>query len=79
MFSLSVNERFKLNGGFVGLVEWILGRRNQKWNGILTREVMEKSDNYKEAQKMLSSPNLIAPCYFILTGTKTKQVIFLFF
>lgn len=72
-FSLSVNERFKLNGGYVGIIEWILGHRNQKWNGILTREVMEKASSYTEAQKMLILPKLLAPTYFILTGNKSAQ------
>ncbi|XP_065201541.1 acid ceramidase-like isoform X2 [Planococcus citri] len=73
LFSLSVNERFKLNGGLIGIIEWIFGRRNQQWNGILTRQVMEKANSYNEAQKLLSSPHLLAPCYFILTGTKPDQ------
>uniref|UniRef100_A0A1B6E234 Acid ceramidase n=2 Tax=Clastoptera arizonana TaxID=38151 RepID=A0A1B6E234_9HEMI len=73
MFGLTVNERFILNGGYVGLAEWILGRRNQKWMGILTREVMETASSYKTAQKMLAEPQLIAPVYFILAGSKCHQ------
>lgn len=73
-FSLSVNERFGLEGGFVGIIEWILRRRNQKWNGILTREVLENARSYKEAQNMLALPKLLAPTYFILTGSKPSQV-----
>lgn len=63
----------------IGIIEWILGRRDQQWNGILTRQVMEMAKTYKEAQKLLSSPRLVAPCYFILTGPKSGQVFFYFF
>lgn len=73
-FAMSVNERFKLDGGIIGIIEWILGRRDQKWNGILTRELMESSKTYEEAQNILQTSFLIAPVYFILSGTKTGEV-----
>lgn len=73
-FAMSVNERFKLNGGFFGIIEWILGRRNQKWNGILTRELMESCRTYQEAQNKLMTPDLVAPVYFILSGIKAGEV-----
>ncbi|XKL64926.1 hypothetical protein PGB90_005012 [Kerria lacca] len=72
-FALTVNERFKLNGGYVGIIEWILGRRDQKWNGIFTREVLEFAQSYKDAQKMLLTSELLAPVYFILSGKKSSQ------
>ncbi|XP_075234167.1 acid ceramidase-like isoform X2 [Lycorma delicatula] len=72
-FALTVNERFKFNGGYVGLIEWILGRRDQKWMGLLTREVMETANSYTQAQKALFAPDLIAPVYFILAGRKSHQ------
>lgn len=72
---MSVNERFKWNGGIVGILEWIIGRRDQQWNGILTRSVMERAENYKEAKLLLASPQLVAPCYFILSGPKSGQVV----
>jgi acid ceramidase len=68
-----VDERFKLNGGYIGISEWILGYHNQKWMGLLTREVMETANNYETAQKMLARPRLVAPVYFILVGTKSNQ------
>lgn len=73
-FAMSVNERFKLDGGVIGIIEWVLGRRNQKWNGILTRQLMESSKTYQEAQNMLTTSTLVAPVYFILSGTKTGEV-----
>lgn len=71
---MTVNERFILQGGYIGLAEWILGRHNQKWMGIVTREVMETAKSYTAAQKSLSSVPLIAPIYFILAGNKSHQV-----
>lgn len=73
-FSLTVNERFQLNGDYIGLAEWILGRHREQWIGLLTRAVMEDADSYKEAEKMLISTTLIAPVYFILAGVKRHQV-----
>lgn len=35
---------------------------------------MEEADSFKAAQKMLIEPDLIAPVYFILAGTKGNQV-----
>ena len=29
-FSFSANERFDLNGGYVGIVEWVLGKHTAK-------------------------------------------------
>uniref|UniRef100_A0A1B6GT78 ceramidase n=1 Tax=Cuerna arida TaxID=1464854 RepID=A0A1B6GT78_9HEMI len=72
-FSLSVNERFISNGGYVGLVEWILGRRDLSWLGLLTRKVMQTAQNYQQAQDMLASTPLVAPVYFILAGNASHQ------
>ncbi|XP_046395827.1 acid ceramidase-like [Ischnura elegans] len=72
-FSLTINERFRLNGGFVGITEWIIGLRKEKWLGLLTREVMEYADTYTTAQHLLSTPKLVAPVYFILAGTKPGE------
>ncbi|CAL4066544.1 unnamed protein product [Meganyctiphanes norvegica] len=73
-FTFSLDERFGLNGGYVGLLEWILFHdHKQKWVAFLTREVMETANSYEEAEKQLSNPRLLAPVYFILGGTKPGQ------
>lgn len=72
-FALSIDERFKLDGGYVGIVEWILGMRNQQWISFLTREVMEKCTSYSCAQKELAKPPLVAPVYFILSGVSPSE------
>ncbi|XP_042697894.2 acid ceramidase isoform X2 [Chrysemys picta bellii] len=41
IFTLTMNERFSLDGGYIGIFEWILGRRDGMWMGFLTRTVLE--------------------------------------
>lgn len=72
-FALTVDERFTWDGGYVGIAEWILGDRNQQWMGFLTRQVMETCGSYSCAQKKLSKPPLVAPVYFILSGTSPTE------
>ncbi|XP_068209905.1 acid ceramidase-like [Palaemon carinicauda] len=73
-FTFSFDERFKANGGFVGILEWILfNDHNQKWVSFLTREVMENAESYDEAKSLLSKTRLLAPVYFILGGAKPKE------
>lgn len=73
-FSLSINERFRVLGGYVGLLEWIMGIRKQNWVGFLTRQVLEEATSYEEAMEMLEKPKLLAPVYFILSSNNSKQV-----
>jgi len=74
-FTFSINERFQLDGGWVGLFEWILsrGKTEAKWLGFFTREVMLNATSYAEAKKLFSEEELIAPAYFILGGTKPGE------
>lgn len=72
-FSMTVNERFKLNGGFIGLLEWLLGDHSQHWVGFLTRQLMENGTNYEDAKATLSTSKLLAPVYFIVAGTKPGE------
>ncbi|KAK8400320.1 hypothetical protein O3P69_003192 [Scylla paramamosain] len=56
-FTFSLNKRFALNGGFIGLLEWmLLNDHDQRWVSFLTREVMETATTYQEARDGLSSP-----------------------
>lgn len=73
-FSLTVDERFKFIGGYVGIIEWLLGRRSGNWMGFLTRSVLENSTmDYEEAQRTLARAELLAPVYFIVGGNRTGQ------
>jgi len=74
-FTFSINERFTLNGGYVGLFEWLLSRgtNGAKWLGFFTRDVMLNATSYAEAKKLFSEKEMIAPAYFIIGGTKAGE------
>jgi len=73
MFTLTMNERFALDGGYVGIFEWLLGMTNGKWMGFLTRDTLENATDYQTAVSMLSSTEMLAPAYFIVGGTKSGE------
>ncbi|KAM4604385.1 acid ceramidase [Polymixia lowei] len=72
-FTLTMNERFSLDGGYIGILEWILGKRDGMWMSFLTRSVLENSTSYEDAKNRLALTKLLAPAYFILGGNKTGQ------
>jgi len=71
VITLSMNERFNIDGGFIGILKWILGDRSSTWMSFLTRHTMEEASSYIEAKKWLSSTEMLAPAYFILGGNKS--------
>ncbi|XP_036154167.1 acid ceramidase isoform X3 [Myotis myotis] len=73
LFSLTLNERFSTNGGFMGVLEWILGKKDAMWIGFLTRAVLENSTSYEEAKNTLIKTKILAPAYFILGGNKSGE------
>ncbi|KAF7686676.1 acid ceramidase [Silurus meridionalis] len=73
MFTLTMNERFSLDGGYIGILEWILGKRDGVWMSFLTRSVLENATSYAEAKKLLSDTKLLAPAYFILGGNQSGE------
>ncbi|XP_074848979.1 acid ceramidase [Carettochelys insculpta] len=73
VFTLTMNERFSLDGGYIGIFEWIIGRRDGMWMGFLTRTVLENGTSYQEAKDQLVKTRLLAPAYFILGGNKTGE------
>ncbi|XP_050957172.1 acid ceramidase [Labeo rohita] len=72
-FTLTMNERFSLDGGYIGILEWILGKRDGMWMSFLTRSVLENATSYESAKALLSDTKLLAPAYFILGGNQTGQ------
>ncbi|XP_076001368.1 acid ceramidase [Genypterus blacodes] len=72
-FTLTMNERFSLDGGYIGILEWILGQRDGMWMSFLTRSVLENATSYEEAKTHLAQTKLLAPAYFILGGNQTGQ------
>uniref|UniRef100_A0A8C1LXJ0 Acid ceramidase n=1 Tax=Cyprinus carpio TaxID=7962 RepID=A0A8C1LXJ0_CYPCA len=72
-FTLTMNERFTLDGGYIGILEWILGKRDGMWMSFLTRSVLENATSYESAKALLSDTKLLAPAYFILGGNQPGQ------
>uniref|UniRef100_A0A672HXU2 Acid ceramidase n=1 Tax=Salarias fasciatus TaxID=181472 RepID=A0A672HXU2_SALFA len=73
VFTLTMNERFSLDGGYIGILEWILGQRDGMWMSFLTRSVLENANSYEEAKTRLAQTKMLAPAYFILGGNSTGQ------
>ncbi|KAG8512558.1 Acid ceramidase, partial [Galemys pyrenaicus] len=73
LFSLTLNERFSPNGGYMGVLEWILGKKDAMWIGFITRSVLENSTSYEEAKNILTKTKILAPAYFILGGNKSGE------
>uniref|UniRef100_A0A8C5BVR4 Acid ceramidase n=1 Tax=Gadus morhua TaxID=8049 RepID=A0A8C5BVR4_GADMO len=73
VFTLTMNERFSLDGGYIGILEWILGQRKGMWMSFLTRSVLENATSYEVAKTRLAQTELLAPAYFILGGNQTGQ------
>lgn len=72
-FSLSMDERFNLNGGFIGIAEWIIGDRSMSWLSFLMRDVMEQAQSFEQAKDTIVNTKLLAPAYFILAGNQSDQ------
>ncbi|XP_060772727.1 acid ceramidase [Neoarius graeffei] len=73
VFTLTMNERFSLDGGYIGILEWIVGKRDGMWMSFLTRFVLENATSYEEAKNLLSDTKLLAPAYFILGGNQSGE------
>lgn len=73
VISLTLNERFDIEGGYIGIIKWLMGQRIGKWSGFLTRDTLASATSYEMAKDMLSKSKLLAPVYFILGGTKSKE------
>uniref|UniRef100_A0A2C9JL22 Acid ceramidase n=1 Tax=Biomphalaria glabrata TaxID=6526 RepID=A0A2C9JL22_BIOGL len=73
LFTLSMDERFNPDGGFIGIIKWITGNHNETWMSFLTRDVMENATSYAEARTKLEKTVMLAPAYFILGGNQSGQ------
>lgn len=77
VFSLTIDIRFKLNGGYLGLIQWLAGARDIAFAGFVAREVLENNNTYSDAVQSLSNAKLIAPIYFIVGGTQSREGVVL--
>ncbi|XP_065884500.1 acid ceramidase-like [Dysidea avara] len=75
VFTLTMNERFTVDGGYIGLLEWVLGKRSGHWMSFLTRNTLSNADSFSEAVNMLANTEMLAPAYFILGGVAEGAVI----
>uniref|UniRef100_UPI00398ED09C acid ceramidase isoform X2 n=1 Tax=Pristiophorus japonicus TaxID=55135 RepID=UPI00398ED09C len=73
MFTLTMNERFSIDGGYIGIIEWILGKRDGIWMSFLTRSVLENATSYAQAKDQLANTEMLAPAYFILGGNQSSE------
>ncbi|RDD41403.1 Acid ceramidase [Trichoplax sp. H2] len=71
--SVTINERFISDGGYIGLIEWVLGLNDAKFMSLLLRDTLDKASSYQDAVNVLVEPQLIAPAYFIVAGTKSGE------
>jgi len=71
-FTFSMDERFLVDGGYLGILEWIRDKKGS-WMGFLARETMEFSETFDEARDKLAYTQMIAPAYFILGGTRPGE------
>lgn len=75
VFSVSINERNALKGGYIGLIEWIFGmNRNQSFITFAIRDMLTNAQSYDQAIQYLAKVPLLAPCYYIVAGPKSGQV-----
>jgi acid ceramidase len=72
-FTVTANERFSIDGGYVGILKWLLGDTSASWMTLLVREVLENADGYDQAVNLLSATHLMAPVYYIVGGNSTGQ------
>lgn len=76
VFSISMNERYGLKGGYIGLIEWIFNiNRNQSFVTFAMRDMLTTAQTYDQAVQYLAKVSLTAPCYYILAGPSPGQVI----
>ncbi|XP_007891004.1 acid ceramidase [Callorhinchus milii] len=73
IFTLTMNERFNIDGGYIGIIEWILGKRDGFWMSFLTRSVLENATSYAQAKDQLTNTKMLAPAYFILGGNRSGE------
>ena len=71
VFTLTANERYSVVGGYVGIINWLLGSSSANWMTFATREAMETASSYTQAVEMLSSGELMSPAYFIIGGPES--------
>lgn len=71
-YSITINQRFAINGGFLGIMKWFRTKTPQ-WNSLIVRTLLEGDYNYNYVVDTLSTVELIAPVYYIVGGIKKDE------
>jgi len=71
-YSITINQRFALNGGFMGIFEWFRNKE-PKWNSLIVRELLEGDYTYNYVVNQLSTIKLVAPVYYIVGGIQLYE------
>ncbi|CAF1466678.1 unnamed protein product [Adineta ricciae] len=74
VFSVTINERNIVKGGYIGLIEWMYNiNRNQSFITFAIRDMLTNSESYDQTVKYLAEVPLVAPCFYIVAGTKPGE------
>ncbi len=71
-YSITINQRFALSGGFLGIIKWFFIKSPQ-WNSLLVRTLLEGNYDYNYVVNNLSTVELVAPIYYIVGGITEKE------
>jgi acid ceramidase len=71
-YSITINQRFALNGGFLGIMKWFR-TKTPNWNSLLVRDLLEGDYDYDYVVRQLSNEELVAPIYYIVGGLGNKD------
>lgn len=71
-FSLTINERYALKGGWWGLISFLRGDHSGSFVGFLGRQVLQYSTSFAAAKSQLERTKILAPVYFILGGRDSR-------
>jgi acid ceramidase len=66
-YSITINQRFALNGGFLGIMKWFK-TKTPNWNSLIVRTLLEGNYDYNYVINNLSTVELVAPVYYIVGG-----------
>jgi acid ceramidase len=68
-----MNERFDLDGGFLGILDWIVGQRSEQWMGFFMRDTLLEATDYASTKAKVANAKIMSPGYIILGGNKTSE------
>ncbi|XP_038055562.1 acid ceramidase-like [Patiria miniata] len=73
VITMTMNERYNIDGGFVGIFEWILGQRSEQWMGFFMRDTLVEATDYASTKTKVINAKIMSPGYIILGGNKSGE------